>query len=155
MQIKALSEDNIAKMWLINEQGLPGTGKVDEVGLSNLLSFSELAVGVYEKQELRGYVICLPPGTEYGSLNYAWFNSNFDDFLYVDRIAVEQTHRDNGIGSMLYNYIIDYSTKPIAAEVSLDPPNLASMRFHHRFGFKKIGELKHEKYSVNLMLLSE
>ena len=136
----------------INEQGLPGTGKVDEQGLLNLLEYSEISVGAYEDGELLGYVICLPPATEYGSLNYAWFNENMADFLYVDRIAVAQIHRDKGIGSRLYSHIIEYSSKQIAAEVSLNPPNLASMRFHGRFDFEKIGELHHKTYSVNLML---
>ena len=152
MEIRELSGSDIQKMWEINEQGLPGTGKVDEQGLLNLLEYSEISVGAYEDGELLGYVICLPPATEYGSLNYAWFNENMADFLYVDRIAVAQIHRDKGIGSRLYSHIIEYSSKQIAAEVSLNPPNLASMRFHSRFDFEKIGELHHKTYSVNLML---
>ena len=152
MEIRELSGSDVQKMWEINEQGLPGTGKVDEQGLLNLLEYSEISVGAYEDGELLGYVICLPPSTKYGSLNYAWFNVNMADFLYVDRIAVAQIHRDKGIGSKLYSHIIEYSSKQIAAEVSLNPPNLASMRFHGRFDFEKIGELHHETYSVNLML---
>ena len=152
MEIRELSGSDVQKMWEINEQGLPGTGKVDEQGLLNLLEYSEISVGAYEDDELLGYVICLPPSTEYGSLNYAWFNENMADFLYVDRIAVAQIHRDKGIGSRLYSHIIEYSSKQIAAEVSLNPPNLASMRFHGRFDFEKIGELHHQTYSVNLML---
>ena len=132
-----------------NEQGLPRTGKVDEQGLLNLLEYSEISVGAYEDGELLGYVICLPPATEYGSLNYAWFNENMADFLYVDRIVRVQIHRDKGIGSRLYSHIIEYSGKQIA-EVPLNPPNLASMRFHGRFDFEKIGELHHNTYSVNL-----
>ena len=152
MEIRELSGSDVQKMWEINEQGLPGTGKVDEQGFLNLLEYSEISVGAYEDGELLGYVICLPPATEYGSLNYAWFNENMVDFLYVDRIAVAQIHRDKGIGSRLYSHIIEYSSKQIAAEVSLNPPNLASMRFHGRFDFEKIGELHHQTYSVNLML---
>ena len=152
MEIRELSDSDVQKMWEINKQGLPGTGKVDEQGLLNLLEYSEISVGAYEDGELLGYVICLPPATEYGSLNYAWFNENMADFLYVDRIAVAQIHRDKGIGSRLYSHIIEYSSKQIAAEVSLNPPNLASMRFHSRFDFEKIGELHHKTYSVNLML---
>ena len=80
MEIRELSDSDVQKMWEINEQGLPGTGKVDEQGLLNLLEYSEISVGAYEDGELLGYVICLPPATEYGSLNYAWFNENMADF---------------------------------------------------------------------------
>ena len=97
MEIRELSGSDVQKMWEINEQGLPGTGKVDEQGLLNLLEYSEISVGAYEDGELLGYVICLPPSTKYVSLNYAWFNENIADFLYVARIAVAQIHRDKGI----------------------------------------------------------
>ena len=33
MEIRELSGSDVQKMWEINEQGLPGTGKVDEQGL--------------------------------------------------------------------------------------------------------------------------
>ena len=79
-------------------------GKSMSKDLLNLLEYSEISVGAFDDMELRGYVICLPPATEYGSLNYGWFNSNMEDFLYVDRIAVAQIHRDKGIGSMLYSH---------------------------------------------------
>ena len=61
MEIRELSGSDVQKMWEINEQGLPGTGKVDEQGLLNLLEYSEISVGAYEDGELLGYVICLPP----------------------------------------------------------------------------------------------
>ena len=151
MEIRPLGVEDVPSMWSINEAGLPGTGKISEDGLAGMLQYAELAIGAFSENELLGYVLCLAPKAPYGSLNYAWFNENKSDFLYVDRIAVAPEYRDNGIGSSLYEQVISHTAHPIAAEVSLTPPNLASMRFHHRHGFEKIGELQHETYSVNLM----
>jgi predicted GNAT superfamily acetyltransferase len=69
-----------------------------------------------------GFVICLSPGTTCSSLNYAWFNSKYNDFIYVDRIAVLTDYRDEEIGSKLYEKVISYSQEnsmPIASEVNL------------------------------------
>ena len=80
--------------------------------------------------------------TEYGSLNYAWFNHRYDRFLYVDRIGSSES-RNKKIGSKLYQAVIDESVKhgvPIAAEVNVQPPNLDSIRFHQRHGFEQVGE---------------
>ena len=88
MDIIALSESDIDAMWTINEQGLPGTGKVSKKEIVQLLEFSSLSVGAYDQGELVGFVVCLPPKTAYGSLNYAWFNEHYETFVYVVRIAV-------------------------------------------------------------------
>lgn len=155
MDIVALSTSDIDAMWAINEQGLPGTGKVSKEGIAKLLGFSSLSVGAYDQGELLGFVICLPPKTGYGSLNYAWFNEHYDSFVYVDRIAVSEEHRNNGVGSALYNHVVSYSKQhivPVAAEVNREPPNPGSMRFHHRFGFEEVGVLHHAEKSVTMFL---
>jgi len=100
-------------------------------------------------------VICFLPRTDYASLNYAWFNQRYQDFLYVDRIAVSENHRNRTIGSLLYQEVISYAKQynyPIAAEVSLNPPNPGSMRFHYRFDFTEIGVLNHQNKSVTMMM---
>ena len=155
MDIVALSTSDIDAMWAINEQGLPGTGKVSKEEIAKLLGFSSLSVGAYDQGELLGFVICLPPKTGYGSLNYAWFNEHYDSFVYVDRIAVSEEHRNNGVGSALYNHVVSYSKQhgvPVAAEVNREPPNPGSMRFHHRFRFEEVGVLHHAEKSVTMFL---
>ena len=52
MDIVALSTSDIDAMWAINEQGLPGTGKVSKEGIAKLLGFSSLSVGAYDQVEL-------------------------------------------------------------------------------------------------------
>lgn len=155
MELRELAQHDVASMWSINEQGLPGTGQVSKQEMAHLLNLSTLSLGVFREAELLGFVICLPPQTSYGSLNYAWFNQRFEAFLYVDRIAVAHEHQGQGIGSMLYERVIASSHElavPVAAEVNLSPPNPGSLRFHERFGFEEIGELHHKEKSVLMFL---
>ncbi|CAI8347199.1 MAG: hypothetical protein CMA41_04180 [Euryarchaeota archaeon] len=155
METRPLSQHDVESAWAINEQGLPGTGQVSQQELSNLLNLSVLSIGAFQEGEMLGFVICLSPGTTYGSLNYAWFNERFDSFIYVDRIAVSKAHRNHGVGTKLYEIVVSYSQEhniPIAAEVNLEPPNPGSMRFHTRFGFEEIGTLSHKEKSVTMLL---
>ena len=155
MHTQQLTQSDVESIWLINEQGLPGTGKVTQQEISYLLELSTFSLGVFSNDELLGFVICLSPDTDYGSLNYAWFNTRYDEFIYVDRIAVSTGYRDRGIGSLLYQEVVSYSNQhsiPIVAEVNLNPPNPGSMRFHERFQFEKIGILEHENKSVTMLL---
>ena len=76
MDIVALSQSDLDAMWTINEQGLPGQArfrKRNPTVTRILIHFS----GAYDQGELLGFVICLPPKTAYGSLNYAWFNEHY------------------------------------------------------------------------------
>ncbi|CAI8390206.1 MAG: Uncharacterised protein [Candidatus Poseidoniaceae archaeon] len=155
MDIIALSTSDVDAMWTINEQGLPGTGKVSKEEIRQLLEFSSLSIGAYDQGKLLGFVICLPPKTAYESLNYAWFNEHYSSFVYVDRIAVSEEHRNKGMGSALYNHVVSYSEQhrvPIAAEVNREPLNPGSMRFHQRFGFEEVGVLQHAEKSVTMFL---
>ena len=74
MEIRVLTKEDSPSLWKINQEGLPGTGKVSEDEIKSLLDYSELSIGAFDGEKLLGFVICLPPGTEYASLNYAWFN---------------------------------------------------------------------------------
>ena len=155
MEIRALQISDSSSIWEINEQGLPGTGKVSEQEILGLLNYSSFSISLFDSNSLLGFVICLPPKTAYGSLNYLWFNERYDDFLYVDRIAVSTANRNQKIGSKLYQAVIDTASKigvPIAAEVNLRPPNPDSVRFHQRHGFTEIGQFEHGQKAVIMML---
>lgn len=157
MDIRRLNHNDVASGWSINEQGLPGTGQISKEELSDLLSLCEVAVGAFENQEMLGFVLCLLPNTRYASLNYAWFNERYSSFLYVDRIAVAEQHRDKGIGTLLYGFIIEHAQQkdfPVVAEVNLTPPNPGSIRFHERHDFNQIGEFHQGQKSVAMMLRS-
>ena len=154
MLLRTLGSEDIPAIWEINEQGLPGTGKVSQDEIAELIRLAELPLGAYEEDQLVGFVLCLLPRTKYASPNYAWFDQRYQNFLYVDRIAVLESHRNRTIGSLLYQEVIAYAQQnnyPITAEVSLKPPNPDSMRFHHRFGFSEVGVLHHESKSVTMM----
>ena len=156
MNIRNLTHVDVEAMWAINEDGLPGTGQVSPPELIALLDLASFAVGAFENDLMLGFVICLPPQTTYGSLNYAWFNHRYDAFLYVDRIAVAANQRDRGVGSALYERVVACANEhavPVAAEVNRLPPNPGSMRFHHRFNFVEVGTLDHGANKSVTMLL--
>ena len=151
----SLSPSDVPMMWEINEQGLPGTGQVTQAEMAKLLDLSEVSLGAYQDGTLIGFVLCLLPKTEYGSLNYAWFNQRYDQFIYVDRIAVAKDSRNIGIGTLLYQQVFDYARQhgiPVTAEVSLKPSNEGSDRFHLRHGFVTVGELDHGDKAVTMYI---
>ena len=88
-----------------------------------------------------GFLIALTPGVPYRSINYGWFTARYDDFVYVDRIAVAEEARGRGIGRMFYEDLERFSAgRPrITCEVNIRPRNEGSLRFHARHGFVEVG----------------
>ena len=158
LEIKTLAKTDVDTIWAINEEGLPGTGKVSRNEIIALLDFASLAVGAYSSGKLVGFVVCLPPKTEYGSLNYAWFNQRYNEFLYVDRIAVSTEFQNQQIGTQLYDFVKRSAMEldvPVTAEVNVQPPNPGSIRFHQRHGFEQVGVLEHDEKSVAMFLFQQ
>ena len=157
MEVRQLVSEDVAAAWQINEQGLPGTGQVSQEEMVDLLSLCELPLGVFDGDEMLGFVLCLAPRTRYASRNYAWFNERYQEFLYVDRIAITVGHRGKGIGSLLYERVIEHAESlqfPVTAEVNLTPPNPGSIRFHERHSFTEIGVFSQGEKSVTMMMRS-
>lgn len=106
---------------------------------------------------LRGFLIALTPEAEYASPNFRWFQTRYEHFCYIDRIVVASEARHLGLGQLFYRDLeaVSCSTsRRLACEVNLDPPNDASLRFHARFGFIEVGRQKteHDTKTVCLMV---
>jgi len=107
-------------------------------------------------ESLAGYLVGFRPGTDYTSPNYLWFCERYNDFAYVDRVAVADFARRNGLATRLYKDFADSvpdSVDIMACEVNIRPPNESSMDFHHRLGFVQIGTLASDSGDKEVALL--
>jgi predicted GNAT superfamily acetyltransferase len=89
-------------------------------------------------------------------LNYRWFCDRYDDFAYVDRIAVAAAGRRLGLASSLYDDFaaaMPSSVNVMTCEVNIRPPNAGSVLFHTRLGFREVGTLSSDDGSKKVSLL--
>ena len=109
--------------------------------------------------KVAGFLIALTPGKDYNSVNYKWFENNYESFMYVDRIVVTPTYQGHGFGTAFYNDLSNFSKNiipRITCEVNINPPNKESVLFHTKYGFKQVDTQFTEigKKEVSLMKLS-
>jgi predicted GNAT superfamily acetyltransferase len=105
-----------------------------------------------------GATMTLGPGTPHDSVNYLWFDRRMADFLYLDRIMVEESARGAGIGKALYRDVFRIAgalpgIDAVTCEVNLRPFNGGSLRLHAALGFVTVGEQETEggKKAVSLL----
>jgi uncharacterized protein len=139
--VRDILPSDLAVIHAINEASTPGVhGELLEK-LDAITRESCIALVVEVDGVVVGFCQVLPPGANYRSLNYAWFSARYDDFIYLDRVAVAADHRGQGIGGRLYDEVERRSRASwFTLEVNLRPRNDGSLRFHARRGFFEVGQ---------------
>ena len=127
----------------LNNGSIPALNELDAPEIERLLGMAALALTAEVDGQFAGFCITFPPDVEYASLNYDWFSRNYDDFVYLDRIAVDPAFRRYGIGRAFYSNVVERFTGVfplLLCEVNLRPRNEASLSFHHSIGFREVGQ---------------
>lgn len=104
------------------------------------------------------FLIAFDQDGAYESPNFVWHRNRFDRFLYIDRVAVADTHRRRGLAALLYDDLFAFAAaradERVVCEVNSDPPNPASDAFHERLGFEVVGEARLDDRGKTVRYLS-
>jgi len=87
-----------------------------------------------------GFLIALDERADYPNPNFEWFRARFAQFVYIDRVVVDEAHRGRGLARQLYEDLFRTTDRAlVVCEVNLVPPNPVSDTFHARLGFSAVG----------------
>jgi hypothetical protein len=141
MNISKIEQSDFVAVLALNEESVP---HVSSISGEELQWFSDNAIFLQIAKidgRFAGFLIGLRPGTEYASPNYRWFCDNYENFAYVDRVAVSKWARRQGVAETLYNaFANSQSGVPVmTCEVNIRPSNETSMLYHERMGFRQVG----------------
>jgi uncharacterized protein len=127
----------------LNQSALDAVSSLDPDRLVWLAGLADSCLVVTDGDRLAGFAVMLGPGTEYDSVNYAWFGERYESFGYLDRIVVDPAYRRSGVGSSLYDAAEAASARHgrMTLEVYIEPPNDASLAFHRSRGYAEVGRL--------------
>lgn len=127
---------------------------LDEERLVEITAWADLAHVVEHDDAFAGFVVTMPAGTSYDSVNYRWFTEHLDDFYYLDRIALDASMRRAGLGTAVYDEVEQRARAHgrLALEVNLEPPNEASLAFHRGRGYREVHRQESHGHVVTLMV---
>lgn len=141
MLIRDIVASDLDVIHAINEASTPGVHTESPEQLAAITRESCIALVAEIDGRVVGFCQVLPPGADYRSTNYAWFSAHYDDFIYLDRVAVAPEYRGQSVGSRLYEEVERRARAPwFTLEVNLRPRNDGSLRFHDRKGFVEVGQ---------------
>ena len=154
--IRKVSISDLDNLLALNESEVPHVGSIDIERMHWFEKNADYFRIAAQDEQIAGFLIGFRPGSSYQSLNYRWFCDRYDDFAYVDRIAVAESARGLGIASRLYADFaatLPRSYKAMTCEVNILPPNEGSMRFHTRLGFREVGTLSSDAGDKKVAML--
>jgi uncharacterized protein len=147
ISIRDFRPGDLQEVLRLNEESSPGVSQLDVAGIQRLTAdatFAWVAVADAD-QGVAGYLIGFIGSAIYVGEEFAWFQERERDFVYVDQVALAQSYRGRGIGTMLYSELerrgARQHCRSLNCEVNLDPPNPESLAFHGDYGFIEIGRM--------------
>lgn len=156
--IRDIAESDLDAVLHLNESEVPHLGSVDLEQMQWFASNASYFRVLETDAGIAAYLVGLRPGTSYQSPNYRWFCDRYEDFAYVDRVAVAEFARRLGLASRLYADFassVPASVKIMTCEVNLRPPNASSMRFHTQLGFRQVGSQTTEGGAKEVAMLAK
>jgi predicted GNAT superfamily acetyltransferase len=136
----------------LNERHVELLAPLDRSRLLQIVSWADHADVVEVDGGFAGFVVTFTAGSPYDGENFAWFSGHYDDFCYLDRIAIHEDFRRRGLGSVVYDELEGACGHPVfALEVNLDPPNEASLAFHRARGYDEVGRRVSGGHLVSMM----
>ena len=146
------NQEFLKKIFELNQENSPEVGSLSSIEyLEKLIQLSSYQFYVSKDNEITGFIICFREKSLYDSPNYKFFSNTESKFLYIDRIAIKDSYRRQGIGKSFYELIEKIAIEnemPLCCEVNTLPENLISIKFHEDFGFKKIDDKEYKDHSV-------
>ncbi len=142
MLVRNLLAGDLDAALVLNNASVPAVNELDAAELARLHSMTLVALAAEVDDVFAGFCLVFAPGVDYASRNYAWFSARYDDFAYLDRIAVDPSLRRAGVGRAFYATLVERlagTTPVLLCEVNLVPRNDASLAFHAAIGFSEVG----------------
>ncbi len=141
----------------LNQDALPAVSSITLNDMTQFLEMADYFRIIRVKTNIAGFLLALAPGKDYHSPNYKWFEKQYSQFMYVDRIVIDPAFQGQGLGWGFYDDLKIFCqryTPIITCEVNLKPKNDDSLLFHKKYGFEQVGTQKTDggKKEVSLMV---
>lgn len=157
VRLRDVTAGDLSALHPLNEANVPAVSPLTRDQFKWFLQHADYIRLAEIDGAVAGFLLALRPGSGYTSPNYTWFESRYDDFLYIDRLAVDVPWRRRGVASALYADVERRAqalgVPLLACEVNLRPRNEGSLAFHARHGFAEAGQQETEGGSKRVSML--
>lgn len=156
--IRKAEKKDYTQILKLNQKDVEMLSPLDDSLLSKMDELSEIFQVIEQEDRIVAFILAFKDGCNYWSDNYRWFLDNYTNFIYIDRIVIDENYRKQGLASKLYENVCDYAQKNsyniLCAEIDIEPEyNYPSISFHRKMGFREVGtRISKQTLTVSLQI---
>jgi len=160
LKIRDIAPDDHRLIVELNAKVVKWTSPMSEGQLQKLIALATYQKVLTANSQVVGFLLAMAQGSLYENDNFRWFDARYKNFLYIDRVVIDSSVVDSGLGTFFYRDVISHadmeSFECLVCEYSLNPTNETSMFFHRKMGFQEVGirRLRNSGKEVSLQLRS-
>jgi predicted GNAT superfamily acetyltransferase len=142
--VQAMTPDDFSWVIALNQQHVPAVSAAEGDRFTYLFERSAIALTAWVDGEPAGFSLTMTHGLDYDSSNYKWFSDNYEQFIYLDRVVVDESFQRHGVGRCLYAEterlgLLEVPEADVfGLEVNVEPRNDVSLAFHEQLGFAEL-----------------
>ena len=104
--VRNIKSADLTRVLAINNANTPGVSELtlSELGTDITNCLHALAVD-NEHGEVCAFCITFAPDAPAAGVNHRWFAERYASFVYLDRIAIDPTYQNLGLGVLLYQSV--------------------------------------------------
>lgn len=143
-QFRVATQSHFPAILALNRQSEHFLSPLDLPKLSRISKEAAVFQVVTSAESVAGFLLCFLPEADYDNPNFFWFQTHYENFLYIDRIVISEDFREHHLATRFYNELAKHAIargiRRLACEIHIDPPNPVSLRFHEKQGFAEVGQ---------------
>ncbi|MEM1092882.1 MAG: GNAT family N-acetyltransferase [Pseudomonadota bacterium] len=155
--IRDVRPDELPWVQQTNNDATPAVNHLEIERLEQLYGYSALLRIAELDGTPAGFLLAMTADSDYDSVNYRWFQQQYEQFVYIDRVVIAPGFRRKGVGRVLYADIQSFTEQNaplLTCEVNLKPSNPGSVLFHSTYGFHEVGQQDTEGGDKRVSLLA-
>jgi predicted GNAT superfamily acetyltransferase len=143
-QVREMIPNDFSWVIALNQLHVPAVSDAEGERFAYLYERSAIALTAWVDDAPAGFSLTMTHGLDYDSSNYQWFSDNYDHFIYLDRVVVDESFHRHGVGRALYaeterlGLLEVPDAEVFGLEVNVEPRNDVSLAFHERLGFAEL-----------------
>jgi len=141
--IRDAEEKDFQIITRMNTSVVDRTSPMDEARVRELDQLAHYHRVVEIGDQVAGFLLAMADSAPYENLNFDWFSERYDQFIYIDRIVIDEVFTGQKLGTYLYRDLFETAKAEgfarVLCEYNLLPANLPSREFHRRLGFTEVG----------------
>ncbi|MDX1491162.1 MAG: GNAT family N-acetyltransferase [Pseudohongiellaceae bacterium] len=89
-------------LWELNQKAGGEALDKSESEFGLLVHLADFSIIRKDIDEIQGFMLGMASGRDIEHFSYQWFMARYDNFLYIDRVVVDESARGNALASSMY-----------------------------------------------------